>query len=156
MQNTNAPAGAPAFREKISAPFSWYLIAGLFGLGFGIIFLVVNPWLSLGCLVGVTLLGCWAVLAYGRQWIEVTAEGLTAGPAVVPSSALGKASPLDSEAARALRTHAGDPRAFMLLRSYVTTAVRVENIDPDDRTPYLYLSSRRPKELAAAVNALKH
>jgi hypothetical protein len=156
MQNANDPAGPPAFREKLSAPLSWYFIAWLFALAFAIIFLVVDPWLSLGSLIGVGLLSCWAVDSYGRKWIEVTESGVIAGAATVPLEALGKASALDREGARALQTHDCNPLAFMLLRSYVTTAVRIENVDPTDRTPYLYLSSRRPEQLAAAVNALRH
>jgi hypothetical protein len=96
------------------------------------------------------------VAAYGRLRIEVAADGITAGAARVPAAVLGKASALDREEARALLTYQADARAFLLLRSYVPTAVRVENIDPADQTPYLYLSSRKPRELAAAVNALGH
>jgi hypothetical protein len=92
--------------------------------------------------------------AYGRLAIHVTGTALEAGPATLPASALGAAIALDAERARALRTYEADPRAFLLLRSYVSTAVRVEVADPADPTPYLYLSTRRPKELAAAVNAL--
>ena len=156
MQITNDPESLPAFREKLSAPISWYVLAWAFGLCFGIIFLVFNPWQSLGALVGVGLLSSWVVANYGRQRIEVTAEGITAGAAVLPAAVLGRAKALDREAARALRTSEADARAFMLLRSYVATAVRVENIDPADHTPYLYLSSRKPEQLAAAVNALEH
>jgi hypothetical protein len=160
MQNSDAPAaraGAPAaYREQLSAPTSWYFLALAFGLCFGIIFLVVNPWLSLAALVGVGVLSCAVVAAYGRMRIEVTGDGLLAGAARLPADALGRASALDRESARALQTHQADARAFLLLRSYVRTAVRVENIDPADPTPYLYLSSRKPEELAAAVNALKH
>jgi hypothetical protein len=39
----------------------------------------------------------------------------------------------------------------MLLRSYVRTAVRIEVVDPQDPHPYLYLSSRHPEQLAAAL-----
>lgn len=62
---------------------------------------------------------------------------------------------LDGEEARAWRLHKADPRAFMLLRSYVPTALRVEITDPDDPTPYVYLSTRAPKRLAAALDAVR-
>ena len=39
----------------------------------------------------------------------------------------------------------------MLLRSYIPTALRVEVTDPADPTPYLYLSTREPEGLAAAL-----
>lgn len=145
---------AAGYRETLRAPVSYWFIAFLFGLSLGIIMLVVGPWWSLlGLAVG-TVLGEWAVVAYGRPVIEVSGGTLKAGPATLPASALGAAQPLDAERARALRTYEADPRAFLLLRSYIPTAVRVEIVDPSDPTPYLYLSSRRPKQLAAVVNAL--
>jgi Protein of unknown function (DUF3093) len=165
MQNSDVPAdvpvetptGGPAtYREKLSAPTSWYLLAAMFGVCFGIIFLVVSPWLSLIALVGTGAVSCAVVAAYGGLRIEVRPDGLTAGKAILPAAALGRAGALNAENARALQTHNADARAFLLLRSYVRTAVRVENVDPADPTPYLYLSSRKPDELAAAVNALQH
>lgn len=61
---------------------------------------------------------------------------------------------LDAEEARAWRTYKADARAFMLLRGYVETAVRVEVTDPDDPTPYVYLSTRNPQGLAAALSTI--
>ncbi len=153
---TRRPTGGQAtgYRETLRAPVSYWFIAFLFGLSLGIIMLVVGPWWSLLGLATGTVLGEWAVVAYGRPVIEVSGGTLKAGPATLPASALGAAQPLDAERARALRTYEADPRAFLLLRSYIPTAVRVEIVDPSDPTPYLYLSSRRPTQLAAVVNAL--
>ena len=143
------------YREKLRAPLSYWFIGFLFGLSLAIIMLVIGPWWSLGALLVGTALSEYAVVAYGNQVIEISADGtLTAGTATLPASALGAAVALDEERARALRTYEADPRAFLLLRSYISTAVRVEIADPSDPTPYLYLSSRRPKQLAAVVNAL--
>lgn len=58
---------------------------------------------------------------------------------------------LDGEEARAWRSYKADPRAFMLLRSYIPTAVRVKVTDPQDPTPYVYLSTREPQALVAAL-----
>jgi hypothetical protein len=143
-------AESPAYREQLSAPASWYFIGFLFGLALACIFLFLGPWQALAGLVGGTLLTAWAVAVYGRVVIELNGDELKAGPATLPLAALGEARALTAEAARGLRMHEGDPRAFMLLRSYVKTAVRVEVIDPQDPHPYLYLSSRQPEKLAAA------
>jgi hypothetical protein len=150
---------AAAYREQLRAPASWYFIGFLFGLALACIFLWFGPWQSLAGLVGGTLLSAYVVRSYGRVAIELAEGRLTAGPASLPLSSLGEVSALDPERARAMRMHEGDPRAFMLLRSYVRTAVRVEVIDPSDPHPYLYLSSRRPEQLAAALaraNAAAH
>ncbi|MBR7836226.1 DUF3093 domain-containing protein [Actinospica durhamensis] len=140
-----------SYREQLRAPLSWYLISILFGLGLGIIFLVVGPWQALAGLVGGSALSAWVVFSYGRITIRLADGSLHAGPAVLPLSALGEARALDAEQARALRTQDADPRAYLLLRSYVRTAVRVEVVDPRDPHPYLYLSSRHPQRLAATI-----
>jgi Protein of unknown function (DUF3093) len=146
---------AAGYRERLSAPLSYWFIAFLFGLSIAIIMLVLGPWQALLGLILGTAAGGWIVVAYGKPVIEVLPDGtLNAGSATLPASALGTAVALDAERARALRSYEADPRAFLLLRSYIPTAVRVEIIDPADPTPYLYLSSRRPKRLAAVVNAL--
>lgn len=62
---------------------------------------------------------------------------------------------LDADAALAWRTHKADARAFMLLRGYIRTAVRVEITDPQDPTPYAYLSTREPERLVAALSAVR-
>ncbi|WP_032795631.1 DUF3093 family protein, partial [Streptomyces sp. HCCB10043] len=38
---------------------------------------------------------------------------------------------------------------------YVETAVRVEVTDPEDPTPYVYLSTRDPRGLAAALSGAR-
>lgn len=142
---------AAAYRETLRAPASWYFIGFLFGLALACILLWFGPWQSLTGLIGGTVLCGWGVFSYSRITIEVRGDVLTAGPASLPLASLGEARALDAEGARALRMHEADPRAFMLLRSYVRTAVRVEVLDPADPHPYLYLSSRHPERLAAAL-----
>ncbi|GAA2952552.1 hypothetical protein GCM10011428_85390 [Streptomyces violaceus] len=82
-------------------------------------------------------------------------DALIAGEAKIPLAALGEAEILDAEETRAWRTHKADPRAFMLLRAYIPTALRVEVTDPEDPTPYLYLSTREPERLAEALRNTK-
>ena len=43
----------------------------------------------------------------------------------------------------------------MLLRSYIPTALRVEVTDPQDPTPYVYVSTRDPEALSAALSAVR-
>lgn len=44
-------------------------------------------------------------------------------------------------------------RAYLLLRPYIATGVRITIDDPTDPAPYWLLSSRRATELAAALSA---
>lgn len=106
-------------------------------------------------LVGGGMAATLSVSVYGAARIRVAAGHLLAGDARIPVAALGAAQPLAKEEAQAWRSHKADPRAFMLLRAYVPTAVRVEVTDPQDPTPYVYLSTRRPNRLVAALEAAR-
>jgi hypothetical protein len=46
-----------------------------------------------------------------------------------------------------------DPTAHVLHRPWVAAAVRIEDLDPDDATPYWIVSSRRPQGLVEAIEA---
>ncbi|MCQ6555422.1 DUF3093 domain-containing protein [Streptomyces sp. C10-9-1] len=145
---------APQFSERLTAPRSWWVVAALFGVSGG---LVALPLGVLPLLGGVILAGAAAgavVSSYGSARIRVVSGSLVAGDARIPVSALGEVRVLDPEEARAWRSHKADPRAFMLLRSYVPTAVRIEVTDPQDPTPYLYLSTRHPEQLSEALRTL--
>ncbi len=65
--------------------------------------------------------------------------------------ALGRVDVLDGEEARAWRTYKADLRAPCLMRSCIGSAVRIENTDPDDPTPHVYLSTRTPQAPAGAI-----
>ncbi|MEU3187569.1 DUF3093 domain-containing protein [Streptomyces sp. NPDC006923] len=143
------------YDERLTAPRSWWGIAALIALAGGLILLPLGPVPLLGGLIGAGALAAAGVSSYGSARIRVVADSLVAGDARIPVSALGEAHLLDSEEARAWRLHKADPRAFMLLRSYVPTALRVEVTDPEDPTPYLYLSTRHPAALAAALEAVR-
>ncbi|MFD8209455.1 DUF3093 domain-containing protein [Streptomyces sp. NPDC059695] len=148
-----APSAAPRFDERLTAPRSWWAIVGLLGLSGGLIMFPLGTIPMLGGLLVAAVLAGVAVSSYGSARIRVVAGSLVAGDARIPVTALGAAEVLDAEEARAWRMHKADPRAFMLMRSYVPGAVRVVVTDPADPTPYVYLSSREPEALAAALEA---
>jgi hypothetical protein len=141
------------YDERLTAPRSWWLIAGLVGVGGALIMLPLGVLPMLAGLAVAGVLASLAVSSYGSARIRVVSGSLVAGDARLPLSALGAAQVLDEEEAFAWRTHKADPRAHMLLRSYIRTALRVEVTDPDDPTPYLYLSTRTPRRLAEALSA---
>ncbi|CAM5376833.1 DUF3093 domain-containing protein [Streptomyces atroolivaceus] len=142
---------APAFDERLTAPRTWWLIAIGIGVACALMLLPLGALPMLGGLVAGTAAACAAVSSYGSARIRVVAGALVAGDARIPLEALGDAEVLDGEEARAWRSYKADPRAFMLLRSYVPTAVRVKVTDPADPTPYVYLSTREPQALVAAL-----
>ncbi|MBH1938586.1 DUF3093 domain-containing protein [Streptomyces sp. AV19] len=143
------------YEERLTAPRSWWVVAVLVGISMALITLPLGSVPMLTGFVAGTALAAIAVSSYGSARIRVVGGALVAGDARIPVEALGEARVLDAEEARAWRTHKADVRAFMLLRGYVPTAVRIEVTDPDDPTPYVYLSTRHPEKLAAAVAAVR-
>ncbi|MBT2363869.1 DUF3093 domain-containing protein [Streptomyces sp. ISL-10] len=146
---------APRYSERLTAPRSWWVVTALVGISGALVTLPLGTLPMLGGLIGATALAGALVSSYGSARIRVVAGSLVAGDARIPVSALGTPEVLDPEEARAWRSHKADPRAYMLLRSYVPTAVRIEVTDPADPTPYVYLSTRHPQELAAALTTVQ-
>jgi len=139
------------FSERLWAPLSWWVVV-LVLLGT----LAVAIGYPLGMPAGVlTMLGGAAVavllLVRGAALVQVADGTLLAGRARLPLSVVADVQALDETAARMLRGPGADARAYLLLRPWVSTAVRVDLADPADPTPYWYVSTRRPTELAAAV-----
>ncbi|MEV6173887.1 DUF3093 domain-containing protein [Streptomyces sp. NPDC051954] len=146
---------ATPYEERLTAPRSWWLISLLVGLSMALILLPFGTLPMLGGLAGGTAAAAVVASSYGSQRIRVVGGSLIAGEAKIPVTALGETEILDREEARAWRTYKADTRAFLLLRAYIPTALKVEVTDPDDPTPYLYLSTREPERLAEALKAAR-
>jgi len=146
---------ASPYEERLTAPRTWWLVCFMVGVAMALILLPFGTLPLLGGLVGGTAVSAVVASSYGSIRIRVVGDSLIAGEAKIPVVALGDAEILDQEEARAWRTYKADPRAFMLLRAYIPTALRVQVTDPADPTPYLYLSTREPERLAAALEAAR-
>ncbi len=147
------PAGGPKYDERLWAPWTLLAVAttltATLGLAFG--YPLGLP-VGLGTFVLVEALVLWVLFrASGR--VSVGEGLLTAGRASLPLSAVGRVTCLDREAAALLRGRGADARAYLFLRPWAPLAVRVDVDDPEDPTPYWYLSTRHPDELAAAISA---
>lgn len=146
---------APHYRERLTTPWWFWAIAAFWALTLGVAYghAVATP-------VGVAL-GCSAFalagLGLGRvsTVVTVTETGLTAGAAHLPVDAIGAVTALDAETARHQRGPGADSRAFVLLRGWVPTAVRVVVDDRRDPTPYWYVSTRSPDRLAEALRHVR-
>ncbi|MFD3626100.1 DUF3093 domain-containing protein [Streptomyces sp. NPDC058726] len=146
---------AVPYEERLTAPRSWWLLSFLAGVSMALILLPFGTLPMLGGLAGGTAAAAVVASSYGSVRIRVVGGHLIAGEAKIPVSALGEAEILDAEEARAWRTHKADPRCFMLLRAYIPGALRVDITDPDDPTPYAFLSTRDPERLAQALREAK-
>ncbi|MFB7999625.1 DUF3093 family protein [Streptomyces sp. NPDC056002] len=137
-------AGATlAYDERLTALKAWRAIAALFGISVALIFLPYRLIAGFIALLVSTCVPGGFVSAQGSQRIRVTSDVLIAGDARIPLTVLGEPDVLQDEEARARawRTYRVDLRAFTLSRRFSSSTVRVEVLDPDGSTPYLYLST---------------
>jgi hypothetical protein len=142
-----------AYRERLSVPVSWWIIAAA-----AVVTLFVITAVPAGTLAGTLVAGVALVLLltffirYGGARVEVDTERFRAGRAVIERAYLGKVEALTGDDARNAFGRDCDPKAYLLLRSYVRGAVRVEITDPRDPAPYWVIASRKPERLAAALS----
>ena len=142
------------YRERLSAPLSWWLAALGFAVVWGWVFLVVLNWTAA---IVVTLLvaaaGFAAVWRYGSIEISVDADGLRVGTATLGPQHVGAVRRLDRAAYRTQLGTGADARAYLVTRPYLDHGVLVEIDDPADPVPYWLISSRRPDAFATALGA---
>jgi hypothetical protein len=144
------------YRERLSAPVSWWITGMVTMFTFGSIVWFGFPlWVAV-----VTYAFCFAVTAafllnWGRATITVTETELIAGDSRLPLGATGELLPLNEAQTTALRGPHADPRAHLLIRPYLRQAVYVEVTDEASQVPYWLLATRHPAELAAAIERLR-
>ena len=141
----------PDYREKLW-PTPWIYIATLLLVPASILVLAPVS-LPAGIATGITLyLAAVGSLTLTAPVIEVGDGMLRAGRAAISLDQTGEAVPAFDAEARVERGTGLDARAFLVIRGWVQPVVRVPITDPADPAPYWLLSSRRPRELAAAIN----
>jgi hypothetical protein len=140
------------YREQLHPPISWWLLCALCVAIFGTtlwaglnLFAAIGSYLGLGGAVAAWL------LIWGGATIRVGDGELRAGSATLPLSQAGDVAELDEAQARALRGPRADPAAYLLTRPYLKLAVYIEVTGDRRGRPYWLLSTRRPAELAAAI-----
>lgn len=85
--------------------------------------------------------------------IEVTDGMLRVGRARIERSFVGAVTAHEKTDAVAERGTRLDARAYLVLRGWISGVVRIEITDEADPTPYWLVSTKRPHELAAVLNA---
>jgi hypothetical protein len=140
------------YRERLHVPLRWWVQATMFLATFWLALTVALPgWMaataSIALLTGVFGLFGWL----GSVQVEVRDGVLHAGPARIPLAQVGTAEPLDKEATRRVHGVDADARAYLVTRPYISRSVKVMVDDPADPTPYWLISTRHPRQLAAAL-----
>jgi hypothetical protein len=142
------------YRETLW-PSPWVIIA--LALVAPATMLVLAPVsLAAGIVGAVVLYGGCLALAFGTApRIQVSESSLSVGKASIPLGFIGEVVVYTgTDATAQLRTKL-DARAWLMIRGWVHSLVKVEIVDPADPTPYWLLSSRRPQALADAIAAAR-
>ncbi|MEW2527774.1 DUF3093 domain-containing protein [Streptomyces sp. NPDC047071] len=139
------------YDERLTVPVAWWFLVVLGGGLLAGLLLPFGPVAAAaGLLLVVAVFGP-LVHRYGSARIVVTPGTLVAGGRAIPIDELGPTEILDAGEAFEWRTRKANAYAHLLLRSYVPTALRVELRGPHHSAPYLYLSTRRPMNLATIL-----
>ena len=86
-----------------------------------------------------------------RSNIYINGKELRIDRAHIEVKYLGKVTVLDGHAMRLLRTRDADPAAFLAIKFWASTGVKIEVNDPRDPTPYWLITSKRGGEIAALL-----
>lgn len=141
-----------SYRERLHVPLLWWLLGviNVVIIGSGIWAGLGGWWPAVTYLVLFGLVGA-VLVNWNMATIEVADGVLRAGGATLPLDATGNVVALDERQAAALRGPRADPAAHLLLRPYLKRAVYVAVADPASTVPYWLIATRRPEELAAAI-----
>lgn len=146
------PGSSAAYRERLHVPLRWWVQATMFLATVWLAFIVALPgWLAWGATVAMLAFVYGMFLWIGGVTIEVRDGVLYAGPARIALQHLGTPEPLDKDETRRVLGVDADARAYLVTRPYVSRAVKVPIEDPADPCPYWLLSTRHPRQLAAAL-----
>ncbi|HUS22876.1 MAG TPA: DUF3093 domain-containing protein [Aeromicrobium sp.] len=141
-----------SYRERLTAPMSWWVMALIFGGICGwIVMVAATPLLGTVAAIAGTLAAGALIWSYGSLSVRADAQGLKVGAAHLDAAHIGTVTPLDRVAFRANLGPEADARAWLRTRPYVDGGVRVEVKDPSDPVPYWLVSCRRPEAVAAAL-----
>ena len=146
-----------SYRERLLVPVSYWLLTVpvVVTLGAEAYFFVdgIIPPLVIGALFAIvaTFLVHWSTAT-----IEVAGGVLRAGKDALALSDADEVVALDEKQSTALRGPRADPAAHILLRPYLKRAVYISLADPGEGVPYWLVATRRPEELAAAIERARH
>ncbi len=144
------------YHERLRVPLSYWLLGttSLLMLGAGLLAGINwEPALVVYLILGIPFAAL--LLHWGQLRLEVSRGELRVGRIRLPLGVAGEVVALDATQTTALRGPRADPAAFLVSRPYLPLAVYIAVQDPAATTPYWLIGTRRPAELAAAIEAAR-
>ena len=150
--STSAHNSPVVFKERASWPiWLWAFLLFLSGsLSIAIWAALGNTWAEVSMLT--QLVGLLFLSQSTPLQIEVTADLLRVGPARIERKYISGVTSLTSEEMRILRGPKINTAAYMQIRFWISTGVKITISDPKDPTPYWLVSSKKAHQLAGALN----
>ncbi len=142
---------SPSYSERLFPAIGTQLALAL---SIPMTFLAALPFSQTTAVVAALMAGA-IVLGLGNALapkISVT-HVLQAGRFRVPLDAIGELKVLDADELKRRIGPEANPKAQLLIRGDLKSALEIEIVDPSDPTPYLVISSRTPQALASAIYA---
>ena len=135
------------FKEVIRPPL--WLLAFIY---FMFLSLVIAVWAALGnfsaliTFIALTI-ALLAIAVMARSEVRVIENELVIGKAHIGVKYLADVEILDKDAMSLLRTRDADPAAFLAIKFWISTGVKITLKDQRDSTPYWLVSCKKGKEL---------
>ncbi len=147
-----APAEPATYSERLLPAFwVWVVAAGISGASI-VTFAPIN--LGVGFIAAaVVAIIITTLLLLSTPQIIVTPTLLTVGRATIERQFVGAVCGFDGAEATQERGPRLNATAYLCIRGWIPSVVRIEITDPQDPTPYWLVSTRRPAELSAALAA---
>ncbi|MGH3458542.1 DUF3093 domain-containing protein [Aeromicrobium sp.] len=140
------------YRERLTAPASWWVVVIAFGLIWGwLMFVATNVPIAIGAAVLATVLAGSLVWSFGSIVVVAGPEGLRVGSAHLSPDDIGEVMALDPRGFRERLGPKADARAWMRTRPYIDAGVLVGVADASDPAPYWLVSSRHPEAIVQAL-----
>lgn len=114
----------------------------------------LNPSLAIPIAIAVYLIIAGSLVLMSPT-LSIRDNQLLAGNARVPVALLGEVELLDEKSLKRVIGTDADARAYLVVRGHLHRGVKVHLRDASDPTPYWVLTTRRPQELAQAINEAK-
>lgn len=145
--------GTPEYSEIIRPPWWLLLVVLILASTFSLaIWAALGNWITLAFSVGELLLISYA--AYSSTFhISVTKGWLIVGNAAIERAFVHNFSQLEKKEMRLAQGRELDPAAYLAIRFWLGTGIKIDLRDPKDPTPYWLVSSRNPEKLKNALLA---
>jgi hypothetical protein len=146
------PSEAIVYQERVRPNFGTFLATAAL---IPAITLVSEPFdFRIGLIIGsVLVVAIWWAMFFLSPVIRVREKSLSVGVVSIPRSLLGRIEVIAKDQIFQERGPKLEPAAFKVFQGTVKTAVKIEISDPSDPTPYWIISTRKPIQLASALES---